>query len=156
MADLEKLAFGGEEIRYDKLPGLGRFLLGNRDVHELVHAVVRDQQVSAKPAASAALESVTAASMQGSDPIETEVLHSERRARTLNEVAAVDTITCCRPRQRQSLRHKNLLCLPLARSQLQAQSRSSSSRCPTLQNLPTTRTAWVLLSSQIWLLLSKL
>ena len=73
MADLEKLAFGGEEIQYDKLPGLGRFVLGNRHIHDLVPAVLCDQEVSTKPASTAPLENVTAASVQGSDPIETEV-----------------------------------------------------------------------------------
>ena len=74
MADLEKLAFGGEEIQYDKLSGLGsRFALGSRDIQVLTPAA---SHVANPKHASPALEDVAAASVQGSDPIETEVLIS--------------------------------------------------------------------------------
>lgn len=72
MAELEKLAFGGEEIQYEKLQGLGsRFALGSRDIQEFTPVAlhVADPQ-------HPVLEDVAAASVQGSDPIETEVCSS--------------------------------------------------------------------------------
>ena len=72
MADLEKLAFGGEEIQYDKLPGLGsRFALGSREIQQFTPVA---SQVADSKRVSPALEDVAAASVQGSDPIETQVL----------------------------------------------------------------------------------
>ena len=74
MADLEKLAFGGEEIQYDKLPGLGsRFALGSRDIQAF--APVASHVANTKHA-TPVLEDVAAASVQESDPVETEVLVS--------------------------------------------------------------------------------
>lgn len=72
MADLEKLAFGGDEIQYDKLQGLGsRFALGSRDIQGF--APVARHVADPQPPV---LEDVAAASAQGSDPIETEVCSS--------------------------------------------------------------------------------
>ena len=74
MADLEKLAFGGEEIQYDKLSGLGNsFALGSRDIQEFTPVAVH---VATIKHATPALEDVAAASVQGSDPVETEVFSS--------------------------------------------------------------------------------
>lgn len=70
MAELQKLAFGGDEIQYDKLPGLGsRFALGSRDIQESAPINKDVVALDTRPA----LEGAAAASVQGSDPIETEV-----------------------------------------------------------------------------------
>lgn len=74
MADLEKLAFGGEEIQYDKLSGLGsRFALGSRDIQDFTPVAVHGEKIKH---ASPVLEDVAAAPVQGSDPVETEVFSS--------------------------------------------------------------------------------
>ena len=75
MADLEKVAFGGEEIQYDKVSGLGSsFVLGNRDIPDLGRKFAREGDLKPESAGDAALDSVTAAAVQGTDAIETEVI----------------------------------------------------------------------------------
>lgn len=92
MADLQKVAFGGEEIQYDKLPGLGsRFALGSRDVQKFVHVPFNVAALDTKPAGPA-LEDITAGSVQGSDAIETEVISlSCSRSQCYSQLSPLNT-----------------------------------------------------------------
>lgn len=122
MADLEKLAFGGEEIQYDKLPELGsRFALGSRDIQQFTPVA---SHLANTKHVSPALEDVAAASVQGSDPIETEVF-IQTYLRSLCQSHSHDqglaTLNRLRQQQSQSLRQKNLSCLVSAQHPPQAQ-----------------------------------
>lgn len=76
MAELQKLAFGGDEIQYNQLPGLGsRFALGSRDIQEVAPVAINVAALGTRHA-SPALEEVTAASVQNSGLYEPEVLIS--------------------------------------------------------------------------------
>lgn len=76
MAELQKLAFGGDEIQYNKLPGLGsRFALGSRDIQEVAPVAINVAALDTRHA-SPALAEVVAASVQNSGPSELEVLIS--------------------------------------------------------------------------------
>lgn len=61
-----KLAFGGEEFRYDTLPGLGsRFAIGDRGIADLapvtVDSTVGDTRNAGTPAPAAAVQETAAA-----------------------------------------------------------------------------------------------
>ena len=122
MADLQKVAFGGEEIQYDKLPGLGsRFALGSRDVQKFVHVPFNVAALDTKPAGPA-LEDITAGSVQGSDAIETEVISlSCSRSQCHSQLSPLNTPYRPRHKRSQSLHQKNMFCPVAAQRQSQAQ-----------------------------------
>ncbi|KAL3157918.1 hypothetical protein ABBQ32_012323 [Trebouxia sp. C0010 RCD-2024] len=90
MAELQKLAFGGDEIQYNQLPGLGsRFALGSRDIQEVAPVAINVAALGTRHA-SPALEEVTAASVQNSGLYEPEVKAKAKPKHTEKEPALLD------------------------------------------------------------------
>ncbi len=67
---LERLAFGGEEFKYDTLPGLGaRFAIGNREIADHKPVIANINGTAPKRAATP----VPVVALPASDTVQTEV-----------------------------------------------------------------------------------
>ena len=96
---LEKLAFGGEEFRYDTLPGLGsRFAIGDRGIAELapltVQSTVGETRNASTPVLAAAAQEIAAAESKVTLLADLHARLLATRADVCN-LAASDRSSCC-------------------------------------------------------------